>query len=99
MCFLGKVCTGLGTAATNVHRDIYKAAKASLSGDRALRVRSAAASCIVLMASHTSFLYEAPNGELFTVYIYIDYLYRMNIILKAINYFLRIKDKAIHAGS
>ena len=68
LCFLGKVCTGLGTAATNVHRDIYKAAKASLSGDRALRVRSAAASCIVLMASHTSFLYEAPNGELLTVY-------------------------------
>ena len=66
MCFLGKVCTGLGTAATNVHRDIYKAAKASLSGDRALRVRSAAASCIVLMASHTSFLYEAPNGKLLT---------------------------------
>ena len=81
LCFLGKVCTGLGTAATNVHRDIYKAAKASLSGDRALRVRSAAASCIVLMASHTSFLYEAPNGEVFTLYIYIYISTNLNVLL------------------
>ena len=61
---LGKVCTGLGSAATNVHRDIYKAAKTSLSGDRAVTVRSAAASCILAMAPYASFLYEAPNGEL-----------------------------------
>ena len=59
---IGKVCSGLGSAATNVHRDIYKAAKSSLSGDRALHVRSAAASCIMAMAPYCSFIYEAPNG-------------------------------------
>ena len=56
------MCSGLGSAATNVHRDIYKAARSSLSGDRALHVRSAAATCIQAMASYCSFLYEAPNG-------------------------------------
>ena len=60
---IGKVCTGLGSAATNVHRDIYKAAKASLSGDRAVTVRSAAASCILAMAPYATFLYESPNGK------------------------------------
>ena len=56
------MCSGLGSAATNVHRDIYKAARSSLSGDRALHVRSAAAACIQAMAPYCSFLYEAPNG-------------------------------------
>ena len=57
------MCSGLGSAATNVHRDIYKAAKSSLSGDRALHVRSAAAACIMAMAPYCSFIYEAPNGK------------------------------------
>ena len=63
---------GLGSAATNVHRDIYKAARASLSGDRAMHVRSAAASCIMAMAPYCSFLYEAPNGEIIKLVIMLE---------------------------
>ena len=44
----GKVCQGLGGAASNVHKDIYKACRTSLA-DRVMAVRVAAADCLVEM--------------------------------------------------
>jgi len=56
MLTLGKVCRGLGGAASNVHKDIYKACRASLQ-DRVMCVRSAAAECLVDMIDNAAFLY------------------------------------------
>ena len=39
MLALGRVCLGLGSASSNVHRDIYKHARAALT-DQAMSVRS-----------------------------------------------------------
>jgi hypothetical protein len=44
---LGKVCGGLGTAASNIHKDIYKSARLALT-DRAMPVRAAAAECLLV---------------------------------------------------
>ena len=41
------MCTGLGTAASNIHRDIYKSARSALT-DRAMPVRAAAAECLLV---------------------------------------------------
>jgi hypothetical protein len=41
------VCTGLGTAANHIHKDIYKSAKLALT-DRAMPVRAAAAECLLV---------------------------------------------------
>ena len=59
---LGKVCLGLGSASANVHRDIYKCARAALT-DRAMTVRSAAANCLLSMAKVTSLLYTPPSAS------------------------------------
>ena len=45
--FAGKVCSGLGTAASNIHKDIYKSARLALT-DRAMPVRAAAAECLMV---------------------------------------------------
>merc|ERR1719232_2146159 len=58
MITFGKVCRGLGGAASNVHKDIYKACRASLT-DRVMSVRSAAAECLVEMMDCAPFLYTA----------------------------------------
>lgn len=52
---LGKVCTGLGSAASNVHRDIFKAVKGALA-DRNMPVRAAAAYALGCMAESAQFL-------------------------------------------
>ena len=54
--FLGKICIGLGSAASAMHRDLYKSAKAALS-DRSLPVRAAAAQCLLNLASNWTALY------------------------------------------
>ena len=56
MVTLGKVCKGLGNAAGNVHREIYKCCKTCLT-DRVMQVRISAASCLIEMLEHASFLY------------------------------------------
>ena len=57
-CFniTGKICTGLGSAASAMHRDLYKSAKAALA-DRSLPVRAAAAQCLLALASHWNAIY------------------------------------------
>lgn len=52
MMTLEKITAGMGTAAGNVHKDIYKAAKMGLT-DRALPVRCASA--LVCCFSHSSY--------------------------------------------
>ncbi len=49
------MCTGLGSAASSTHRDIYKAARTCLQ-DRAATVRAAAASCLLALAAHAAFV-------------------------------------------
>ena len=56
--FAGKVCSGLGTAASNIHKDIYKSARLALT-DRAMPVRAAAAEC--LMVSHFNPVKSRPK--------------------------------------
>ena len=56
MAAFGKVCLGLGSAASSLHRDLYKNAKAAL-GDRSQPVRSAAADCLSNLALNWSALY------------------------------------------
>jgi len=56
MVTLGKVCKGMGGAAANVHKDIYKACRTCLT-DRVMTVKIAAAECILEMMDHASFLY------------------------------------------
>lgn len=46
MITLEKVCAGMGTAISNVHRDIYKATKLCLT-DRVMSVRVAASKCLL----------------------------------------------------
>lgn len=48
MLTLKKVTAGMGSAASNVHKDIYKAAKLGLT-DRALPVRSASAAVSIFL--------------------------------------------------
>lgn len=55
-----QVCNGLGSAASSLHRDLYKCAKNGLT-DRALPVRSASASCLLSLALNWPPLY---NSEL-----------------------------------
>lgn len=53
---LEKVCCGMGTAISNVHKDIYKATKQCLI-DRSMPVRCAAAGCLLSMIQYAPFLY------------------------------------------
>ena len=60
MVTLGKVCKGLGGAASNVHKDMYKAARGCLS-DRAMTVRLAAAECLLQMIDHCPWMAASPE--------------------------------------
>lgn len=53
---LEKVCCGMGTAISNVHKEIYKAARQCLT-DRSMPVRCAAAGCLLSMIQNAPFLY------------------------------------------
>lgn len=56
MLTLEKVCAGMGSAISNVHKDIYKAVRYCLT-DRVMAVRVAASNCLLEMAKHAPFLY------------------------------------------
>lgn len=56
MITLEKVCSGMDTAISNVHKEIYKATKPCLT-DRVMAVRVAAARCLLEMMNHAPFLY------------------------------------------
>lgn len=56
MITLEKVCNGMDTAISNVHKEIYKATKTCLT-DRVMPVRVAAAKCLLEMINHAPFLY------------------------------------------
>lgn len=56
MITLEKVCCGMDTAISNVHKEIYKATKYCLT-DRVMPVRVAAAKCLLEMMNHAPFLY------------------------------------------
>ena len=51
MVTFGKLCSGLGTAAASVHRDVYKTVRAAMS-DRVMPVREAGAFCLLSMAPY-----------------------------------------------
>ncbi len=56
ICASGKVCTGLGGAASKEHRDMFKILRTALTSDRVMPVRAAAASALLAMAPHAPFL-------------------------------------------
>lgn len=60
---LEKVCAGMGTAISNVHKEIYKAVRYCLS-DRVMAVRVAASNCLLEMLQHASFLYTTELESL-----------------------------------
>lgn len=66
MITLEKVCAGMGTAISNVHKDIYKATRNCLT-DRVMAVRVAAAKCLIEMMQHASFLYTTELESLATL--------------------------------
>nr|XP_036233304.1 HEAT repeat-containing protein 5B isoform X2 [Bactrocera oleae] len=66
MITLEKVCAGMGTAISNVHKDIYKATKHCLT-DRVMAVRVAAAKCVLEMINHAPFLYQTELESLATL--------------------------------
>ena len=51
MVTFGKLCSGLGTAAASVHREVYKTVRAAMS-DRVMPVREAGAFCLLSMAPY-----------------------------------------------
>ncbi|TRY62952.1 hypothetical protein TCAL_15248 [Tigriopus californicus] len=55
MVTFGKVCEGLGTAASNIHRDIFKSVRSTLA-DRAHIVRAASAQCLLVMSPYATFV-------------------------------------------
>lgn len=63
---LEKVCSGMGSAISNVHKDIFKATKYCLT-DRNMSVRVAAAKCILEMINHAQFLYSTELESLATL--------------------------------
>ncbi|XP_037035883.1 HEAT repeat-containing protein 5B isoform X5 [Bradysia coprophila] len=66
MITLEKVCAGMGTAISNVHKDIYKATKLCLT-DRVMAVRVAAAKCLLEMVNHAPFLYTTEVESVATL--------------------------------
>lgn len=52
---LEKICSGMGSAIANVHKDIYKACRYCLT-DRVMPVRCATAKCLLEMLKHAIFL-------------------------------------------
>lgn len=51
MVTFGKLCSGLGTAAVSVHREVYKTVRAAMT-DRVMPVREAGAFCLLSMAPY-----------------------------------------------
>lgn len=66
MITLEKVCAGMGTAISNVHKDIYKATRYCLT-DRVMAVRVAASRCLLEMLNHAPFLYTTELESLATL--------------------------------
>lgn len=66
MLTLGKVCLGMSSAITNMHKEIFKAARQCLT-DRVMAVRCAAAKCLTEMLNHASFLYTTELESLSTL--------------------------------
>ncbi|XP_023717362.1 HEAT repeat-containing protein 5B isoform X2 [Cryptotermes secundus] len=66
MATLEKVCSGMGSAISNVHKEIYKAARHCLT-DRVMAVRCAAAKCLLDMLNHAPFLYTTELESLATL--------------------------------
>lgn len=60
---LEKVCAGMGTAISNVHKEIYKAVRYCLT-DRVMAVRVAASNCLLEMLQHAPFLYTTELESL-----------------------------------
>ncbi|XP_035216852.1 HEAT repeat-containing protein 5B-like isoform X2 [Stegodyphus dumicola] len=56
MISMEKIVSGLGNAATSVHKDIFKALRHCLT-DRVMTVRCSAAKCLQEMLKHSPFLY------------------------------------------
>lgn len=56
MVTLEKVCAGMGSAISNMHKEIYKATKLCLT-DRVMAVRVAAAKCLLELVNNAPFLY------------------------------------------
>ncbi|XP_058822111.1 HEAT repeat-containing protein 5B isoform X2 [Topomyia yanbarensis] len=63
MLTLEKVCAGMGSAISNVHKDIYKAVRYCLT-DRVMAVRVAASNCLLEMTKHAPFLYTSELESL-----------------------------------
>lgn len=66
MLTLEKVCAGMGNAISNVHKEIYKAAKHCLI-DRVMAVRCAASRCLLEMLNEAPFLYTTELESLATL--------------------------------
>ncbi|XP_043289102.1 HEAT repeat-containing protein 5B isoform X2 [Venturia canescens] len=63
---LEKVCAGMGSAVTNVHKEIYKVCRHCLT-DRVMAVRCAAAKCLLEMLNHAPFLYTTEIESVATL--------------------------------
>ncbi|XP_021705387.1 HEAT repeat-containing protein 5B isoform X3 [Aedes aegypti] len=63
MLTLEKVCAGMGSAISNVHKDVYKAVRYCLT-DRVMAVRVAASNCLLEMTKHAPFLYTTELESL-----------------------------------
>lgn len=61
-----QVCAGMGSAISNVHKEIYKAARHCLI-DRVMAVRCAACRCLLEMINHAPFLYTSELESLATL--------------------------------
>lgn len=66
MVTMEKVCSGMGSAISNVHKDIYKATRICLT-DRVMAVRVAAAKCLIEMLHQSTFLYTTELESLATL--------------------------------
>ncbi|XP_015601934.1 HEAT repeat-containing protein 5B isoform X2 [Cephus cinctus] len=66
MYTLEKVCAGMGSAITNVHKEIYKVSRHCLT-DRVMAVRCAAAKCLLEMLNHAPFLYTTEIESVATL--------------------------------
>lgn len=66
MVTLEKVSAGMGNAISNVHKEIYKAARHCLI-DRVMAVRCAASRCLLEMLNHAHFLYTTELESLATL--------------------------------
>lgn len=63
MMTLEKITAGMGSAAANIHKEVYKSCKMGLT-DRALPVRCASALCLLEMTKHAPFLYTTEIENL-----------------------------------